>query len=71
MKAKYKEIRELEGNDPLTLVFFVLMSASHWGIACLCAWYFDSMYVTTVLLGWQLGGFWANAAGNAIHEASH
>jgi fatty acid desaturase len=71
MKQKYKAIRDLEGHDPWSLFFFVFMSLSHWIIAVLVSWGLTSSYVCTGLIGWQLGGFWANAAGNAVHEASH
>ena len=71
MKKKYKQIEELEGHDPFTLLLFMLMSGSHWLIAVSVALFFSDSYWKVALTGWLLGGFWACSAGLAIHEASH
>jgi len=72
MRKKYKEkITELEGNDPWTLISFMLMSGSHWLLAVVVSSYLSDSYWKVALVGWALGGFWACSAGLAIHEASH
>lgn len=72
MRKKYGDkIKELEGNDPWTLLNFTFMSGSHWLLAVLISSYLGDQYLKVVLVGWLLGGFWACAAGLAIHEASH
>lgn len=47
------------------------MSLSHWTLAVIIGYYFSNNYWMVAFIGWGLGGYWAVAAGLAIHEASH
>lgn len=65
------KIKQLEGNDPASLAFFFVQSISHWLVAVTFARCIGDNYWLIALCGWWLGGFWAVAAGLAMHEASH
>lgn len=65
------KIKKLEGNQPITLLYFIVHAALHWSSAVAIARYFGSNYWPVVLLGWWLGGFFAVAAGLGMHEAAH
>ena len=72
MRKKYGEqIKKLEGNDPSSIFIFILASASHWLVALAVSTLFKENYWLIALTGWLLGGYWAVAAGLAMHECSH
>ncbi|TNV77879.1 hypothetical protein FGO68_gene12102 [Halteria grandinella] len=72
IRKKYGDkIKQLEGNDPSSIFYFILASASHWVIAVILGQYFSDSYCTIALFGWVLGGFWTTSAGLAMHEAAH
>jgi|JI10StandDraft_1071094.scaffolds.fasta_scaffold1229452_1 fatty acid desaturase len=72
MRSLYGDkIKELEGNDPSSLIHFTIASASHWLIAVIIATWLQTNYLPIVIIGWLLGGFWTVSAGLAMHEASH
>jgi sphingolipid delta-4 desaturase len=70
IKAAHPEVADLEGNDPWTLLPIVFMTVTHISMAILVGNYVTNNIVIA-LLGWILGGYWAAAAGLAMHEASH
>lgn len=71
MRKKYKNISSLEGNDPWSIVEICMMTFSHLFISMWMGNYFVDNYWALFFIGWFFGGFWSNAAGLAIHEASH
>ena len=72
MRKKYGEqIKKLEGHDPSSLYIFTLANISHWVMAITVSSLFGERYWLIALLGWLIGGYWAVAAGLAMHECSH
>ena len=70
IKEAHPDIVKLEGNDPSTFFGILFMTVTHIGMAYLVGTYIES-YGLMILIAWIGGGFWANAAGLAMHEASH
>lgn len=70
MRKKY-DIKSLEGNDPTSLFYFIALSAAHTAIAYFISQYFKGQFLYIFFLAWIIGGFFACAAGLAIHEAAH
>ena len=72
MRKKYgQKIAQLEGADPNSIYYFILMSVSHWLVSVAVATYFGDSYWKIAIAGWLLGGYWAVAGGLAMHEAAH
>lgn len=72
MRLKYgSQIKALEGHDPSSLIIFTIASISHWLVAVSIANFFGDRYGLTAIAGWIIGGYWAVAAGLAMHECAH
>ena len=73
MRKKYgDQIKKLEGNDPTSIFYFIAADVTHWIMAVLVTLYLGSTsYWLIALAGWIIGGYWAVAAGLAMHEAAH
>lgn len=70
MRKKYN-IKELEGNDPTAMINISIFALVHTIISILIGVYLKGYYLSVVLIGWLVGGYFGCAAGLAIHEASH
>jgi sphingolipid 4-desaturase/C4-monooxygenase len=72
MRKKYgPQIKALEGHDPSSIFIFMVASLSHWIVAVSIASYLGERYGLIALVGWWVGGYWAVAAGLAMHECAH